>query len=140
MDYLWLKALHIIVAITWVGGMLTVAGTTAAFSGTVNGDASRAEFFARVRKWDQRITTPAMFAVWVLGLTLAAIGQWFPQPWLVAKIAFVLALSALHGMQSGRLRRLANGQASKGSGSEFGYLAIIAIVFFIVVLVVIKPF
>lgn len=140
MDYLWFKAVHIIVAITWVGGMLTVAGTTAAFAGFSEGAADRAQFFARIRKWDRLVTTPAMIAVWVLGLTLAVTGQWFPQPWLEAKIAIVLALSAFHGMLSGRLRRLATGQTSKGKASQAGYITIVAAVSLIVFLVVIKPF
>ncbi len=140
MDYLWLKALHIIVAITWIGGMLTVAGTTAAFAGLSGSDVNRAQFFARIRKWDRLITTPAMIAVWVLGLTLAVTGQWFPQPWIEAKIAIVLALSAFHGMLSGRLRRLATGQISKGKASQVGYVIIIAAVTLIVFLVVVKPF
>jgi len=139
MDYLWLKALHIVLVITWIGGMLTVAGATAAYAD--NTEASRqAEFFGKIRKWDQRITTPAMLGVWVLGLTLSGVGQWFPQPWLVAKIALVLVLSGLHGMLSGRLRRLATGQSSTGTISHLGYVAIIGLVFVVVVLVVIKPF
>ena len=50
-----------------------------------------------------------MLVVWVLGLTLASRTGWFPAPWLGFKLALVVALSALHGLQSGTLRRLAAG-------------------------------
>ena len=47
-----------------------------------------------------------MLVVWVVGLTLAAKGGWFAAGWLHVKIALVVLLTGLHGMQSGRLRRL----------------------------------
>ena len=52
-----------------------------------------------VRAWDQWLTTPAMLLVWGLGLTLALSQGWFFSHWLQVKLVFVLALSALHGVQ-----------------------------------------
>jgi uncharacterized integral membrane protein (TIGR00701 family) len=143
MDYLWLKALHIVAVITWVGGLLVVAVAIAAVSDARDRHeiASRASFLAHVHGWDRRITTPAMLLVWLLGLALAFSGQWFPQTWLAAKLAMVLLLSAAHGLLSGNLRRLALSQ-EPGSPTSLRHAAaaIVGAVLIIVVLVVIKPF
>lgn len=51
-----------------------------------------------------------MLLVWAFGLALATEGRWFADIWLQAKLAFVVFLSALHGVQSGALRRWAGGR------------------------------
>jgi uncharacterized membrane protein len=143
MDYLWLKALHITAVVTWVGGILVAAVAVAAVSGARDRHeiASRAAFLARVRRWDRRVTTPAMLLVWLLGLALALTGHWFPQAWLVAKLAVVLLLSALHGLLSGNLRRHSlSRQPEPPASLRHAATAVVGAVFIIVVLVVIKPF
>ncbi len=143
MDYLWLKALHIVAVVTWVGGMLVVAVAITAVSGAraQHEIASRAAFLVRVSRWDRRVTTPAMLLVWILGLALASMGHWFPQTWLVSKLAMVLLLSALHGFLSGNLRRLSlSGQPGAPASLNSAAAAIVVAVLIIVVLVVIKPF
>ena len=107
--YPWLKALHVAAALTFVGGVLSVA----VLMRTLPSDTPLAASIARqVRRWDQAVTTPAMMLVWGLGLTLATSGQWFTAGWLQAKLVFVVILSGLHGIQSGRLRRIAVGTQS----------------------------
>lgn len=138
MDYLWLKALHIIAVITWVGGML-VAGVTVSAAATDTARPSVA-FVAAVRLWDRRLTTSAMLAVWALGLSLAYAGSWFQQGWLGAKFALVLALSAIHGMVSGRLRRLGGEKPADVGFAAHAPIVIVAIVSVVVILVVTKPF
>ena len=92
-----------------------------------------------VQAWDQRLTTPAMLLVWGLGLTLALSQGWFAAPWLQAKLVFVLALSALHGVQSGALRRLAGG-AGRTRQQIVPTLVITISVASIAMLAVVKPF
>ena len=108
MDYLWLRALHIAAVMMWIGGMLAAALTVAAASSAHRQQetADRSAFLESVRGWDRRVTAPAMLLVWALGLLLARNGGWFPQLWLLVKLALVLLLSALHGILSGNLRRL----------------------------------
>lgn len=86
MIYLLLKAGHVAAVIVWIGGMFVAA-------------------LGPVPRWDRLVTTPAMLAAFALGLVLATTGGWFPAPWLIAKLAVVLALAALHGALSGRSRR-----------------------------------
>jgi uncharacterized integral membrane protein (TIGR00701 family) len=143
MDYLWLKALHIVAVITWIGGMLAAAVAIAAVSGARDQyeiAGSRA-FLAGVRRWDRRVTTPAMLLVWILGLTLASMGDWFPQGWLSAKLAVVLLLSAAHGFLSGNLRKLSFSPHPEAPAVlRHGAAAVVAAVLVIVALVVVKPF
>ncbi len=141
MDYLWLKALHIAVVMTWVGGMLVAAVTiTAARSASANGAVERSGILSAVRSWDRAVTAPAMLLAWIVGLTLALKGDWFPAPWLLAKLALVFLLSALHGILSGSLRRLEHADTtSLPALLRHGPAATVITVAVIVVLVVTKP-
>ncbi len=103
--YAWVKALHVAAAITFVAGVLSVALFLAV------PPPGHAETARALHRWDRKVTTPAILLVWALGLTLALMGGWFPDGWLVAKLVFVVALSGVHGMQSAKLRRLAGGAA-----------------------------
>ena len=143
MDYLWLKALHIVAVITWAGGMVVAAVAIAAVSGARDRHeiASRGAFLVSVRRWDRRVTTPAMLLVWLFGFALALMGHWFPQAWLAVKLAMVLLLSAVHGLLSGNLRRLSLSQEpGSPAGLRHAAAAVVAAVLVIVVLVVVKPF
>ncbi|WP_213735879.1 CopD family protein [Bradyrhizobium sp. dw_411] len=142
MDYLWLKALHIVAVVTWIGGMLVVAVTITAASGgrAQQETAMHSAVLAAVRRWDQRVTSPAMILVWILGIALALTGSWFPQGWLLAKLVSVLLLSVLHGGLSGRLRGLSrNQQPSPPPPLRYAAAAVVVATFVIVILVVTKP-
>ncbi|MGK2740344.1 CopD family protein [Tepidicaulis sp. LMO-SS28] len=142
MDYLWLKALHIAAVAIWTGGMLLAAVMTAAAGSAAAGAVvGRSTILTAVRRWDRRVTSPAMLLTWALGLTLVLQGGWFPEPWLIVKLALVLLLSGLHGMLSGTLRRLARADGSTSSAMlRYGPIVTVGTVFAIVVFVVIKPF
>ena len=101
--YTWLKALHVAAAIIFTAGVLNSAVFLAAPRPDHAGTA------LALHRWEQKVTTPAMLLVWALGLTLGLMGGWFHDGWLLAKLALVVALSAVHGVQSARLRRLAGG-------------------------------
>jgi putative membrane protein len=138
MDYLWLKALHVAAVLVWVGG-LSAAAFAAASKGSAD-EPGRMALLEGVRRWDQRVTSPALLIVWGAGLTLAMQGAWFPAPWLIIKLAIVLLLSALHGILSGTLRRLAHPDAaSPPSWLHHAPVLIVGGVIAIVLLVVVKP-
>ena len=131
--YPWVKALHVASAIIFVGGVLSVSVFLAAVSksGTESSAIAQA-----VRRWDQAVTSTAMLLVWALGLFMAINAGWFASFWLQAKLVFVLILSAIHGLQSGKLRRLAGG--TEVSGANFGLL-ILGSVLIVATLAVVKP-
>lgn len=103
MDYSWLKAFHVAAVLMFVGGL--VAQTIA----VANLDRATRPALAAVERWDKRVTMPAMLATWLLGVVIAVQGDFFSSGWLMAKLAIVVALSGLHGVQSGRLRRAVSG-------------------------------
>jgi uncharacterized membrane protein len=96
-----LQALHVAAMATWLGG----TGAVAALAG--GADAGRAGALRRVAV---RVLSPAMLVTLALGIWLAVSGGWFREPWLHAKLVLVLGLTGLHGVISGRLRRLSNGE------------------------------
>lgn len=142
MIYLCLKAIHVAAVVVWVGGMLISAVTVATFAGRkLGGDPSdRSALLQAVRRWDRKVTSPAMLLVWAIGLTLAYQGAWFREPWLMLKLALVFGLAALHGVLSGSLRRVAHADA--GAPSRLlgrAPHAIVAAVVIVAILVVVKP-
>ena len=105
--YLVLKTLHIAAMVAWIGGML-VLGLAFRFLSTASNKRSvdDGRFIAMVVRWDRYVTTAAMLLVWGLGIAMAMQGGWFTSRWLMVKLVLVAGVSALHGVQSGRLRRL----------------------------------
>ncbi|MFB9870922.1 CopD family protein [Acetobacter farinalis] len=140
--YLWLKAFHVIAAIVWIGGMLatSILILSSVREGQQIQKASSSTLITSVRRWDQRVTSPAMFVTWALGLAIALLGGWFPAAWLIVKLCIVLLLSALYGWLSRKLFW----QQEKKSISAFPkpqcipFVVILAIAA-IVMLVVTKP-
>ncbi|MCA1454445.1 CopD family protein [Bradyrhizobium sp. BRP22] len=108
--YPWLKALHVVSAFLFVAGILTTSMVLAAERANPGSAAPVAGLLAKSERW---LTTPAMLLVWAFGLTLAVTAGWFSSTWLQVKLAFVVLLSAVHGLQSGQLRRLVRKKALK---------------------------
>jgi len=141
--YLWLLAAHILFVIFWMAGMFMlprylVYHQEALAAGRTEEAATWVERETKIR---HIILTPAMTMVWLLGLTLATVGQHWGEDWLHAKLALVLALSGYHGWAVGYAKKLARGEARLSGRTlrmvnEVPALAAVAIV----ILVVIKPF
>lgn len=130
-DYSLLKILHMIAAALVVIGILLSAATVA--------NPVPAAKLAAARRWDKFVTVPALVAVWILGVLLAIEGHWFPSGWLPTKLVFVLALSALHGMLAGAMKRRARGEPAPAFLRFAPYIALVLVVA-ILALVETKPF
>lgn len=98
MIYLAGKALHLVAMALWMGGMIVVP---LAAAGAASDD------IRRLRRVYATVATPAMIAVWLLGLSIATASGALQEGWLLAKLALVFVLSGLHGAIAGRLRRAA---------------------------------
>ncbi|WP_410012280.1 CopD family protein [Sodalis sp. C49] len=106
MTYMLIKALHLVAFTLWIGGMLLLAVAMTAWKHTPAAErAPGLRLFSAVQRFNQTVTLPAMIVTWLSGLALTLMGNWPPSLSLIIKVIFVLALSALHGMQSGSLRR-----------------------------------
>ncbi|MBZ9772563.1 CopD family protein [Mesorhizobium sp. CO1-1-8] len=135
--YPYLVAAHVTAVIFLVGGLMAhnrIVDAIARRQPEQQGGA-----LAVLLQFDSRVTTPALLFTWALGLSLAVWGQWFPSLWLIVKLVFVVGLSALHGIQSGRLRRaIRDGTAVVGlPGTGAG---IIIATLAIATLALVKPF
>jgi len=125
--------------ITFVGGVLA---STVTLQSLLGGGTSALKESGTVRSlhdWHREVTTPAMLMVWALGIVLAQQGGWFTLPWLQAKLALVVVLSAIHGVQLGAMRRLAGGLALRMQGLRFSGRLMIVLVAGIAMLAIIKP-
>jgi len=133
--YLALKAAHVVSVIVFVGGLIAQSLAVAnLWMGT-------GHLHLAVERWDRRVTTPAMLATWLFGMLLAMQGAFFSSGWLVAKLMIVVALSGLHGIQAGLLRRsLIEPPAATGYLQTLAPKVVTGGVILIVTLVVIKPF
>ena len=141
--YLWIVAAHVIFVIFWMAGLFMLPRYLVYHQEALA--ASRADEAAlwveREGKIRSIILTPAMIVVWVLGLTLATIGQHWGEGWLHAKLLLVLLLSGYHGWAVGYARKLARG-VMRLDGRKLRMInevpALLATV--IVVLAFVKPF
>jgi putative membrane protein len=142
MGYLWLKAFHVAAVIGWIGGML-VSSVFIAMHVTSSRPlaAGESRMIEMARAWDWKVTTPAMLLAWALGMTMAVEAGWFSARWLMIKLVLVFGLSALHGVQSGTLRRMAR-SANRSSPVSLRYSApaILVAIAAIAALAVVKPF
>jgi putative membrane protein len=139
--YLWIKAAHVIAVISWMAGMLYLPRLFVYHTGAERGSVQSETFKVMERRLYRLITNPAMIATWVFGLWLAWKGFGFSGGWLHAKIAAVLALSAVHGYLGGAVRRFAEDRNERPARhwrivNEVPTVLMIVIV----ILVVVKPF
>ncbi len=144
--YEWIKAFHIIAVIAWMAGMLYLPRLFVYHCAAEKGSVQSETFKVMERRLLRGIVNPAMIATWVFGLWLAWLGPdsrygWFNAGWLEAKLALVLALSAVHGFFA-RWRKDFAADRNRHSQrfyriiNEVPTILLIGIVF----LVVLKPF
>jgi putative membrane protein len=139
--YLWIKAAHVIAVISWMAGMLYLPRLFVYHTAVERGSAQSETFKVMERRLYRLIINPAMIATWVFGLWLAWKGFGFSGGWLHAKIAAVLALSAVHGYLGGAVRRFAEDRNDKPARHwRIVNEVPTALMIVIVVLVVVKPF
>ncbi len=141
LTYAWLKAGHIIFVIFWMAGLFLLPRYYIYHQEAPAGSEEEAKWIDRERKLRAIILTPAIGAVWLLGLSLAWITQAWTEGWFHAKLLLVLALSAYQGWMIGYGRKLAAGvrPVSGRALRMMNEVPGIAVVL-IVILVIVRPF
>jgi putative membrane protein len=129
--------------IAWLAGMLYLPRLFVYHCGAKPGSETSETFKVMERRLMRAIINPAMGATWLFGIALVAApeGPEWREPWLLAKLALVLALSALHGYCARWLRDFAADQNARPAKfyrimNEVPTVLMILIV----VLVVVRPF
>ena len=141
MLYLWLKALHVVAIIAWMAGLLYLPRLFVYHCAAEAGSVQSETFKVMERRLLKAIMNPAMIAAWVLGLALVWQGGWLTSGWMHAKLALVLALSAVHGMLAKQVKIFAADRNARPARyfrilNEVPTLLMIGIV----ILVIVKPF
>lgn len=139
--YLWLKAAHVVALIAWMAGLLYLPRLFVYHSEAGVGSPQSETFKVMERRLLRAIMNPAMIATWLLGLWLAYEGGFLRSGWLHAKLALVLALSALHGHFAAGVRAFAEDRNTRSARywrilNEAPAVLLIGVV----VLVIVKPF
>ncbi len=139
--YLWLKALHIIAAISWMAGLLYLPRLFVYHTAAAPGSELAETFKTMERRLLKFIMVPAMTVTWVIGLVLVLQGQWFGAGWFQAKFVLVVAMTIMHGLfahwvNEFRLDRNTHSQKLYRIINEIPTILMIAIV----VLATVKPF
>ncbi|HEX8485159.1 CopD family protein [Sphingomonas sp.] len=143
LSYSWIVAAHLIFVIFWMAGLFMlprylVYHQEALAAGRTE---EAALWVVREGKLRHIILTPAMIVVWVLGLTLATVGQHWAEGWLHLKLLFVLGLTGYHGWMVGYARKLAGNRPTL-TGKQLRLLNEVPglATAVIVVLAIVKPF
>lgn len=145
MTYLWLKALHVAAVVLWVGGTLAMAG----FLARAGRLGAGRKALAREVGWANAIAiSPAEGVVWLIGIYMIIDAGWWPEGWLLVKLAAAAGVAALRGMLAGRIRRAAAGEGEEGNEGDaardagFGAIALVVLLLCLLTaaaMVVVKP-
>jgi putative membrane protein len=139
--YLSIKVLHILAIISWMAGMLYLPRLFVYHAEAPKGSLQARTFMAMERRLMRAIMLPALLATWATGLTLVVQAGFLHAGWLHAKLALVIALSALHGYFAKLRKDLA--EEKDRHGSRFFRIvneAPAVLMAATVILVVFKPF
>jgi putative membrane protein len=139
--YEWIKALHILAVISWMAGMLYLPRLMVYHCEAPTGSPQSETFKVMERRLLKAIINPAMGITWLAGLWLVWDGGWYASGWFHAKFALVLAMSAMHGFLTARVRDFAQDRNTRSArfyriANEVPTVLMIGIV----ILVVVKPF
>lgn len=139
--YLWVKAAHVTFVIFWMAGLFLLPRFYVYHQESTPGSPEDRAWIEREARVRSIILTPAMLAVWILGLMLGFHLGAFGQAWFSAKLALVVLLTAYQGWLGLYGRKLANGQRTLSNRAVRLVNEVPGIVAaLIVVLVIVRPF
>jgi len=139
--YPWVKAAHVTFVIFWMAGLFLLPRLYVYHQETAVGSPEDRAWIEREARVRSIILTPAMVAVWILGLMLAFNLDAWSQGWFAAKLALVVLLTGYQGWLGGYGNKLAAGQRPFSARklrmiNEIPGIAVAIIV----VLVIVRPF
>jgi len=140
--YLWIKAFHLIAAISWMVGLLYLPRLYV-YHAMVEPGSARAETFALMeRRLLKTIMTPAMIVTFILGFWMIILNPGlFEEWWFIAKFVMVFIMAGVHGKLSKMRRGLEDGSDVRSDKyyrvwNEVPTVLLIGIV----IMVIVQPF
>lgn len=139
--YAWLKALHVIAVIAWMAGMLYLPRLYVYHAKATPGSELSETFKVMERRLLRAIINPAMIAAWILGLSMAWIGDLWMEGWFHGKLALLVGMQIIHAGMA-RWRRAFAADANKHSQRFYRFMNEVPTLLMIgiVILVIVKPF
>jgi len=139
--YDWIKAAHIFMVIAWMAGMLYLPRLFVYHARATKGSELSETLKVMERRLMRGIINPAMVLTWILGLTLATIGDHWSEGWLHGKLALVLGMSIVHAGLS-RWRKQFERDENRHTERFYRIMNEVPAVLLIgiLILVVVKPF
>ena len=139
--YLWIKTLHVIAVIAWMSGIFYLPRLFVYHTQTQPGTAEYQRFALMERKLLKIIMNPAMVTVWILGLTMAWLMDYWPFHWFQLKLSLVAGMTLAHHFFAIWAKDFMRGRNTRSERfyrlwNEVSTLLMIAIV----ILVIVKPF
>jgi putative membrane protein len=141
MLYLWVKAVHVVAVIAWMAAMLYLPRLFVYHCDAEVGSRQSETFKAMERRLLRFIATPAMLVAWATGLWLIYEAGLLGAGWLHAKLALVVVLSTVHGINAKWAKDFSKDQNWRQArfyriANEIPTILMIGIV----ILVIVKPF
>jgi putative membrane protein len=138
---LWVKALHVVFVIAWMAALLYLPRLMVYHADSAAGSEQSETFKVMERRLLRGIAMPSMIATWVFGLWTAWLTDAWSQGWFQAKLACVLALTAIQMVLARSVRAFAEDRNRRSARyyrvvNEIPALLMVAIV----ILVIVKPF
>lgn len=140
--YLWIKAFHLIAAISWMVGLLYLPRLYV-YHAMVEPGSARAETFALMeRRLLKAIMTPALIVTFILGFWMIILNPGlFEEWWFIAKFVMVFIMAGVHGKLSKMRRGLEDGSDVRSDKyyrvwNEVPTVLLIGIV----IMVIVQPF
>ena len=142
MLYLYVKALHIIAAVSWMAGLLYLPRLFVYHADTDIGSVKAETFKVMERRLLKAIMNPAMIATFGFGIWMLYLNpSLLLEGWMHVKIVCVLAMAGCHGI-FGRIRRhLENDQTPYSSKAYRIWNEVPTVLLIVIVIMaVVEPF
>jgi len=139
--YTWLKALHVIAVIAWMAGMLYLPRLYVYHCSAKPHSEMSETFKVMERRLLRAIINPAMIAAWILGLSMAWLGDLWGEGWFHGKLLLLLGMQLVHAGYA-RWRRQFAADANRHSAKFYRIMNEVPTLLMIgiVILVIVKPF
>tara|TARA_Y100000022_G_C13138167_1_gene323664 strand:+ start:87 stop:512 length:426 start_codon:yes stop_codon:yes gene_type:complete len=141
MDYLWIKALHLIAVMSWMAGLLYLPRLFV-YHAMVEVESVRAQTFKLMeRRLLKAIMNPAMILSWALGLWLLHKNPaLLVMPWMWVKLTCVIVMTAVHMIFARMRRQLEQDIALSEKSYRWWNEVPTVLMIIIVIMAVIEPF